>query len=58
MCEPLLFERCEKELNEAEAIYEKHRGTHFSELDIVKFQMKKCSFLKKWGFFFESLELL
>jgi hypothetical protein len=58
MCEPLLFERCEKELDDVEAIYEKHRGQYFNELDIVKFNIKKSSFLKKWGFFFESLELL
>lgn len=57
MCEPLLFEKCEEQLEEAEEIYQKNKGTFFSELDIVKFNIKKSSFLKKWGFFFESLEL-
>jgi hypothetical protein len=49
MCEPLLFEKCEKEFEEAEEIYSKNKGVIFSELDIVKFNIKKSSFLKRYS---------
>lgn len=36
MCEPLLFDHCEKKLDEAERLYEEH-ATLFSDYDRIKF---------------------
>jgi hypothetical protein len=55
MCEPLLFDAAERIFQQAEAIYEKE---HFTEVEIIKFKLKKSSFLKKWGFFYEALDIL
>jgi hypothetical protein len=55
MCEPLLFDICEKRLDEAEALYDKHAKL-FSEHARIRFLIKKSSFLKKYGFFQQSLE--
>ena len=57
MCEPLLFDICEKRLDEAEALYDKHAKL-FSEHARIRFLIKKSSFLKKYGFFQQSLEQL
>ena len=58
LCEPLLFDLGESYLEEAEEIYNSHKGEYFTELDLLKFQIKKSAFLKKYGFFEESLQIL
>lgn len=58
MCEPLMFDICEKHLSEAQTLYDKNIDTIFSKHDRIRFQIKKSSFLKKYGFFIEALELL
>ncbi len=57
MCEPLLFDQCEKKLDEAEKIYDKNEAL-FTDFDRIRFQIKKSSFLKKFGFFLDALEIL
>lgn len=56
-CEPLLFDRCEALLDKAEALYEKHSDILSPYLKL-RFIIKKSSFLKKFGFFNDSLALL
>ena len=56
-CEPLLFQDCAKLLAEAEAIY-KAKESFFTTQDIVKFNIKKASFIKKFGFFYQAIALL
>jgi hypothetical protein len=56
-CEPLLFQDCAKLLAEAEAIY-KAKESFFTTQDIVKFNIKKASFIKKFGFFYKAIALL
>lgn len=57
MCEPLMFDVCEKHLDQAEKIYEERKEL-FSAHDKLKFLMKKSSYLKKYGFFHEAQEIL
>jgi hypothetical protein len=57
VCEVLLFDWAESHLDDAEALYEKHSSL-FNRLDKFKFLVKKSSFLKKFGFFDEALDLL
>lgn len=56
-CEPLLFDRCEALLDKAEALYDKHADILSPYLKL-RFIIKKSSFLKKFGFFNDSLALL
>lgn len=57
MCEPLLFDVCEKYLDEAEALYQANKE-QFGQFAFIKFNIKKNSFLKKFGFFIEALDQL
>jgi hypothetical protein len=56
-CEPLLFDRCEEHLGKAEDLYDQYDKL-FTEQDHIKFLIKKSSFLKKFGFFGDALDLL
>jgi hypothetical protein len=57
ICEALLFGWAEKHIEAAENLYNKH-SSFFSPLDRFKFIVKKSSFVKKFGFYDESLDLL
>lgn len=57
LCEPLLFDWAESHLDDAEAMYKKH-SQFFTELYKFKFLIKKSSFLKKFGFFDDALDML
>jgi hypothetical protein len=56
-CEALLFDWADANIEEAEALYDKHAAV-FNRLDKFKFLVKKSSFQKKFGFFDEALEIL
>ena len=56
-CEPLLFQECGKRLAEAESIYQANKS-FFTTQDLVKFNIKKASFIKKFGFFYKAIDLL
>ena len=58
LCEPLLFDWAEELIDEAEFIYLKSKKHLFTDFDVIKFMLKKSSFLKKYGFFDDSLKLL
>jgi hypothetical protein len=58
LCEPLMFDWAEELLDEAETIYLKTKKHLFTDFDVIKFMLKKSSFLKKYGFFDDSLKLL
>ena len=47
LCEPLMFDWAEELLNEAEGVYLGNKKHLFTDLDVVKFMLKKSSFLKK-----------
>lgn len=57
MCDPYLFDIGEEALNKAEAVYKENMAKLGKDL-YRKFLMKKSAFLKKYGFFVESYELL
>jgi hypothetical protein len=57
VCEALLFDWAENYMQDAEALYEKH-GAFFNRFDIMKFLVKKSSFLKKFGFFDNAIAIL
>ena len=57
LCEPLLFDRAEDLLDKAEELYDEHENL-FDTLDRTKFLIKKSSFLKKYGFFSDAIDLL
>jgi hypothetical protein len=46
-----MFDWAEELLNEAEGVYLGNKKHLFTDLDVVKFMLKKSSFLKKFGFF-------
>jgi hypothetical protein len=53
-----MFDWAEELLDEAETIYLKTKKHLFTDFDVIKFMLKKSSFLKKYGFFDDSLKLL
>jgi len=57
VCEALLFDWAESNLQEAESLYEKY-DSMFTKLDKFKFMVKKSSFHKKFGFFDDALDIL
>lgn len=57
MCEPLLFDKCEELLDKAEQLYDDNEP-FFTQFDRFRFLIKKSSFLKKFGFFHDALDIL
>ena len=53
-----MFDWAEELLDEAESIYLTSKKHLFTDFDVIKFMLKKSSFLKKYGFFDDSLKLL
>ena len=56
-CEALLFDWAETNIEEAEALYDKHAAV-FNRIDKFKFLVKKSSFQKKFGFFDDAIDIL
>lgn len=54
MCEPLYFRKCEEYLNRSEETY-KYSTANLSKVLYHKFLIKKAAYLKKYGFFEESI---
>ena len=53
-----MFDWSEELLNEAESLYTITKKHLFTDFDVMKFLLKKSSFLKKFGFFDDALKVL
>jgi hypothetical protein len=53
-----MFDWGEELINEAETLYLDTKKHLFTDLDVAKFMIKKSSFMKKYGFFQDAIDIL